>query len=120
MTRRIAAILLPALLALPAMAGEARITDVQVSPNGDTWRFEVTVEHADTGWDHYADGWRVLAPDGTELGYRELLHPHVNEQPFTRALSGVTIPAGIAEVQVRAEDSVHGPGPAVTVPLPGR
>ena len=43
----------------------------------------VTVQHADTGWDHYADAWEVLAPDGTVLGTRTLLHPHTDEQPFT-------------------------------------
>ena len=31
------------------------------------WRFDVTVRHADEGWDHYADKWDVVAPDGTVL-----------------------------------------------------
>ena len=44
--------------------------------------------HPDTGWDDYADGWRVLDMDGNELGMRVLHHPHVDEQPFTRSLSG--------------------------------
>jgi len=35
------------------------------------------------------------------------LHPHENEQPFTRSLSGVVIPEGITEVTLRAKDSVH-------------
>ena len=109
-----------AVLAAPAFAGEPTVVDVQARDQGGSWRFDVTVAHGDTGWDHYADGWRIYAPDGTELGYRELLHPHVNEQPFTRSLSGVTIPEGIGTVTVRASDSVHGEGPAVSVPLPGR
>lgn len=98
-------------LPLVALAGEADVLDVEVTPGADgAWRFDVTVQHADTGWDHYADAWEVLAPDGTVLGTRTLLHPHVNEQPFTRSLTGVRIPDGVTEVTVRAHDSVHGHG----------
>ena len=94
-----------------ARAGEADVLAATLTPAGDgTWRVEVTVEHADAGWDHYADAWEVIAPDGTVLRTRTLLHPHEAEQPFTRALSGLTIPDGIAEVTIRAHDSVHGHG----------
>ena len=95
------------LISPPAYAGEAAIIAAKATRTGDTWRFDVTLEHADTGWGHYADGWEVLAPDGTQLGYRELLHPHVTEQPFTRSLSGVDIPAEVTTVTIRAHDSVH-------------
>ncbi|MFY0692457.1 MAG: hypothetical protein JXR14_11120 [Paracoccaceae bacterium] len=103
-------LLLPLLVLLcgPAYADQARIEAATARQSGDTWSFTVTIRHPDTGWDHYADGWAVLAPDGTELGYRKLLHPHENEQPFTRALSGVTIPDGVTTVVIRAHDSVHG------------
>jgi len=107
-------------LAPMAQAGEADVVGVEVTRSADgTHRFSVTVRHADEGWDHYADAWDVLAPDGSVLGTRELLHPHENEQPFTRSLDGVAIPDGIGEVTVRARDSVHGyGGEAMTVPLP--
>lgn len=96
---------------LPATAGEADVLEVRVSRTGDdTFSFAVTVRHADTGWDHYADRWEVVAPDGTVFGARILLHPHVGEQPFTRSQSGIRIPAQIDSVIVRAHDSVHGPG----------
>ena len=49
--------------------------------------------------------------DGNPLGLRELVHPHVNEQPFTRSLSGVGIPEGIDAVIIKARDSVHGVSP---------
>jgi hypothetical protein len=102
-----------AVFAIPnhALAGEADVVDAsaQQQPNG-LWRFDVTVAHSDEGWDHYADRWEVLAPDGTVLGVRELAHPHVNEQPFTRSVSGVEIPEDIDEVILRAHDSVHGLG----------
>lgn len=103
----------------PAFAGPAKVVDARASQSGGTWRFDVSVRHADKGWDHYADGWYILAPDGTELGYRKLLHPHQNEQPFTRSLSGVVVPPGLTEVHVRAHDSVHGLGEVFVLPLPG-
>jgi hypothetical protein len=108
-----------ALAAAPAAAGEADVVDVSLSREGDAWRVEVTVRHADEGWDHYADGWEIVAPDGTVLGERPLLHPHVEEQPFTRSLGGVRIPAEVEEITIRARDSVHGwGGDARTVPVP--
>jgi hypothetical protein len=92
----------------PALAGEADVIAVDVKRTGaQTYSFDVTVRHADHGWDHYADGWEVIAPDGKALGKRILAHPHTNEQPFTRSLSGVKIPADVSQVSIRAHDSVH-------------
>ena len=89
-------------------AGEADVVNVVVKQTGErAYHFSVSVAHADTGWDHYADNWEVVAPDGTILGTRILHHPHVNEQPFTRSLSDVKVPAGIDHVTIRAHDSVH-------------
>lgn len=84
------------------------VEGVTVSETGDSRSFSVTILHPDTGWEHYADGWEVLAPDGTRLGFRELLHPHETEQPFTRSLGAVPIPAGVTQVLVRAKCSVDG------------
>jgi len=94
--------------AAPAFADQAVIEQVTARQSGNGWSFDVTIRHPDTGWDHYADGWSVNAPDGTELGFRKLLHPHETEQPFTRSLSGVAVPDGVTEVIIRARDSVHG------------
>ena len=106
-------------LSVAANAGEADVTDVQITPVGTrVYRFDVTVQHADQGWDHYADRWDVVAPDGAVLGERVLAHPHT-PAPFTRSLSGVKIPAGITEVTVRAHDSVHElGGRTMRVPVP--
>jgi hypothetical protein len=99
------------LSAAGALAGEADVVKAAVKQTGErTYRFDVTVAHADTGWDHYADKWDVVAPDSTIVGTRILHHPHVNEQPFTRSLSGVKIPADIDHVVIRAHDSVHAYG----------
>ena len=94
-----------------AYAGEADVVDVEIKMTGkNSYYFDVTVNHADEGWNHYADKWDVVAPDGKVLGTRTLYHPHVDEQPFTRSLSDVKIPPSITEVTVRAHDSVHAYG----------
>ena len=101
------------MLAVPSavFCGEADVVSVKVTATGGgTFRFDVTVKHADTGWDHYADKWEVRSPEGTVLGIRTLHHPHVDEQPFTRSLSGVKIPATVTEVTVLGHDSVHAYG----------
>lgn len=72
------------------------------------WTIAVTIDHSDSGWDHYAKGWAVLAPDGSRIGYRELTHPHVDEMPFTRSLSGLKIPDDIAFVTIRPKCSLVG------------
>lgn len=91
-----------------ACAEEADIIDAQVQKGAaGTYRFDVTVAHRDTGWEHYADKWDIIDQKGTILGTRVLHHPHVDEQPFTRGLLGVEIPSGTNEVAVRAHDSVH-------------
>jgi hypothetical protein len=103
-----------------SLAGEADVLDVKVNGSGPTYQFSVTVKHADTGWDHYADGWDVIGEDGTVYGKRVLHHPHVEEQPFTRSGS-ITVPVGVKTVTVRAHDSVDGYGGVeMTVDLPGR
>jgi len=71
------------------------------------WRVDVTLRHADEGWEHYANVWVVETPGGERLGKRTLFHPHVNEQPFTRSTT-VDIPAETDTVRVRAGDNVNG------------
>lgn len=106
-------------VANPAVSGEADVVGVEVRRDGGGWSFDVTVRHADTGWEHYADRWDVVAPDGTVLATRTLYHPHVSEQPFTRSLRGVPIADGIDTVTLRAHDSVHGyGGEEIRVSLP--
>jgi hypothetical protein len=105
------------LIATPSLAGEAKVVDAKAVKSGNTWRFDVTIKHADTGWENYADGWGVYLANGTELGYRVLVHPHVNEQPFTRSLSGVKIPKGTQSVVIVPRDKVHGLGKDFIVDL---
>lgn len=98
-----------------ANADVTYVEAVQTAP--ETWTFHVTVSHPDTGWEDYADGWDVVLPDGTVVKpdsespfTRLLLHPHVDEQPFTRSQSNIIIPPSITQVTVRAHDLVHGFG----------
>jgi len=122
--RRIAvlAFLLAAAWSGEAAAGKASGVHATVSRGGGgTFSFTATVKHADTGWEHYANKFEILSPDGKVLGTRVLFHPHVGEQPFTRGLGSVKIPPGITSVIVRAWDSVHKSGEETfTVKLPGR
>jgi hypothetical protein len=98
--------------------GNADVLHVRAVQAGDgRWTFYVTVEHPDTGWEDYANGWDVLTPDGEvlkpdpdSLFTRLLLHPHENEQPFTRSQSGIVIAACVSRVLVRAHDLVDGYG----------
>jgi len=97
---------------------DANVTHVRTVRGDDgSWTFHVTIEHPDTGWEDYADGWDVVTPDGTVLKVnpdgpftRLLLHPHETEQPFTRSQSGITIPTSVTQVRVRAHDIVDGFG----------
>lgn len=100
-----------AALATPAFADPGTVRKVTVTKSGDLFSFDVTVSHADSGWDHYVDAWRIKDENGNVLGQRELAHPHVNEQPFTRSLSGVRIPDGVTTVTVEARDNVSGWSP---------
>ena len=86
-------------------------------PESNSWTFHVTVQHPDTGWEDYADGWDVVLPDGEVIKpdpdspfTRLLLHPHEAEQPFIRSQSGILIPEEITAVHVRAHDLVDGFG----------
>jgi hypothetical protein len=96
----------------------ADVTYVRATQSEDgSWTFQVTVEHPDTGWEDYADGWDVVLPDGTVVRpdpdspfTRLLLHPHETEQPFTRGQGGIAIPEGVTRVTVRAHDLVDGFG----------
>ena len=95
-----------ALVGTTAMAETPQTVAATATQTGGGWRFDVTVAHPDTGWDHYADGWAVEDAAGNALGLRVLVHPHVTEQPFTR---GMTITADLPDVvYVRSRCNVEG------------
>jgi len=100
------------------IGGDADVEFVRAVQSSDgSWTFHVTVSHLDTGWEDYADGWDVVDPDGlvykvktSDPFTRVLLHPHENEQPFTRSQSAITIPDSTNSVTVRAHDLTDGFG----------
>lgn len=106
---RCAAVLLPLLL-FPQwlFAGGVEIVFAELRRDAGQWQPTVTLRHADTGWEHYADAWRVTTADGEVLSHRTLYHPHVNEQPFTRSGPAFALPAGNSTLIVEARDTVHG------------
>lgn len=87
---------------------DAEITFVRATLSGDTWTFSVAVDHPDTGWEDYTDGWHVETSDGEILTTRILIHPHVGERPFTRSSSGFSIPTDVTTVYVRSHDLISG------------
>jgi hypothetical protein len=96
------------------------IVAVEITPAGDqTYDLAVTVSSPYDTPDRYADGWRVLTPDGTELATHTLMHDHAGEQPFTRTQTGVQIPPDVEEVTVEGRDQQYGfGGETVTVDVP--
>jgi hypothetical protein len=96
------------------MSGTALFPDVlaaQLTRNADgSFTIAVTIASPYDTPQQYADGWRVLAPDGTVLGEHTLLHDHANEQPFTRTQRGVIIPSDLRSVTIEGRDLVNGYG----------
>jgi hypothetical protein len=92
-------------------AGEADVVDGGIRALGnDRYAIYATILHSDEGWEHYVNKWQVVGDDGVVYGTKVLRHPHVHEQPFSRGLYGVVIPPAVAEVTLRAFDSVHSDG----------
>ena len=104
-------------------APERRFPDVldavaTFDPATGTWAFDVTVSSPYDTPERYADGWRVVGPDGTVYGVHTLAHDHAAEQPFTRRQSGVAIPDGVEAVTIEGRDRANGfGGGTVTIEL---
>jgi hypothetical protein len=98
------------------------IVNVKVrATSAGTFDFEVTVSSPYDTPTRYADAFRVTSVSGTVFGERVLLHDHQDEQPFTRDLYAVKIPAGVREVVVQGRDQKFGyGGKTMKVGLPGR
>ncbi len=80
-------------------------------PTGEgTWTITATLSSPYDSPERYADAWRVLAPDGTELGIRELSHDHADEQPFSRSLVDVAIPDDVETITIEGRDQRNGWG----------
>lgn len=104
--------------AAPTPTGESDelfpdVVGAEAEPAGDgVWTIRATISSPYDSPERYADAWRVVGPDGDVLGVRELAHDHAGEQPFTRSLSGVEIPAATSTVTIEGRDQVNGWGGA--------
>jgi hypothetical protein len=98
------------------------VVDVKVQARGNNrFDFDVTLSSPYDTPQRYADAFKVLDAQGKQLGERVLLHDHQTEQPFTRDLHGVMIPAGVKVVTVQGRDQKYGyGGKTMQVTLPGR
>ena len=57
----------------PAHADDVKILAADFSKTGENkWSVDITLKHDDTGWDHYADNWRVVDSEGNIVGDRVL------------------------------------------------
>lgn len=94
--------------------GEQRFPDVvEATASQDesgSWTFSVTLSSPYDTPERYADSWRVRDAGGTVYGERFLTHDHANEQPFTRAQSGIEIPDTVSEVIIEGRDQQYGWG----------
>ena len=98
------------------------VVGVKAQARGENrFDFDVMISSPYDTPQRYADAFRVMSADGLVYGELKLLHDHANEQPFTRGLSGVSIPAGVRVVVVQARDQRFGyGGKTVQVALPRR
>lgn len=87
------------------------VVRVRIEPEGGgTFSLSVTIRSPYDTPERYADGWRVLAPDGRVLAKHTLTHDHAEEQPFTRTQSAVKLPAETRTVTVEGRDKRNGYG----------
>jgi hypothetical protein len=117
------ALLLTGSAAALADVDVAKITDVQIkrdSPDqSGIYHIKVTIEHEDTGWDHYVESWEIFAPDGQILGVRPFFEPELERLKTVSALAGVVIPEDVKAVTIRARTHPSGfEGDPVKVKIP--
>ena len=87
------------------------VIGVQLVSSGDrVYDVVVSISSPYDSPQRYADGWRVLDPQGNVLGTHTLMHDHASEQPFTRTQPGLEIPEGVTRITVEGRDLANGYG----------
>lgn len=95
------------------------VIKAELCDEGATYSLSVTMSSEYDTPERYADGWRVLDPEGNVLATMELGHDHASEQPFTRSQSGLEIQEGVEMVTIEGHDLENGYGGAtVDVEVP--
>lgn len=95
-------------LATGAGAEAPKVASASIVQDGAGWTVRALIRHPDSGWDHYASGWQVLAPDGTVLGFAEITHPHLEGEPIQEELTGITLPDGADHLMIRVRCTLDG------------
>lgn len=72
------------------------VLEAELEPADGLWRVSATISSPYDTPERFADAFRVLTPDGEELGVRELLHDHAEEQPSLGPWGGLEIPADVS------------------------
>lgn len=94
-----------------ASAGKADVVKVTYHKlSSGNYNFHVSIQHDDSGWDHYANRWEILDLQGNILAVRDLRHPQLDKDTYQKTKNNIEIPEGIRTVQVRAHDIMHGYG----------
>ncbi|WP_276165687.1 hypothetical protein [Zobellia alginiliquefaciens] len=83
------------------LSDSAKVLEVKVSGTENNYTFSTTIQSPDTGCNLYADWWEIIDLKGNLIYRRILTHSHVEEQPFTRSGSNITL-AKTTEVYIRA------------------
>lgn len=107
----LAATILSIMTITAAAADEAKVISVSGKQEQGVWRFDVTIDHTDLGWQDYVNKFRIMSPDGTVLGERPIPLPLIEERPFSRSISQIIIPADVSEIIVQAHEKKGGWGP---------
>ena len=95
-------------LAATARAEAPKVASASIVRQGEGWTVRALIRHPDSGWDHYASGWQVLAPDGTELAFAEITHPHLDGEPIREELTGIRLPQGVDHLTIRVRCTLDG------------
>lgn len=96
------------------------VVSVEVELEEFLYSFSITISSPYDSPGQYANGWRILDPDGEVLAETYLAYHHADEQPFTLTQGDVSINSHfVEEVTIEARDSINGyGGGAQTVTLP--
>jgi hypothetical protein len=90
------------------LAKEVEITKVELEPTGSTWTVHVTLRHDDQGFEHYANGWRLVDAKKNVIAAQELYHPHDKKKSFTDSKANIKIPSQTKLVFLEAQAKPHG------------
>jgi hypothetical protein len=85
----------------------AQVTEVSSSGEPNNYTINTTISSPDKGCEQYADWWEIIDLEGNLIFRRILAHSHVNEQPFTRSGSNISLESD-TEIFIRVHMNTTG------------